>query len=105
MKTKEDSDVERRLLLAILLSMAVLFTAPYLLRYFNPPPPVPPVTETTVQSEEARAEAPAVVEGGEPEVEATEALPESGPATSAEPGDILVESESMLFSSSERSSL
>ncbi len=95
MKTKEDSDVERRLLLAILLSMAVLFTAPYLLRYFNPPPPVPPVTETTIQSEEARVEAPVAVEPREPEVEDTQALPESGPATSAEPVDILVESESM----------
>jgi YidC/Oxa1 family membrane protein insertase len=95
MKTKEDSDIERRLLLAILLSMAVLFTAPYLLRYFNPPPPVPPATQTTIQSEEAPVEAPTVAERSEPEVETTEALPESGPATAAEPMEILVESESM----------
>jgi len=95
MKTKEDSDIERRLLLAILLSMAVLFTAPYLLRYFNPAPPVPPVTETTIQSEETRVEALTVVERAELEATATEAVPESGPATSAEPVDIVVESESM----------
>ncbi len=96
MKTKEDSDIERRLLLAILLSMAVLFTAPYLLKYFNPPPPVPPVTETiAAQSEEERVEVPDFKERMEPQVEAPGELLEAGPATAAEPEEILVESELM----------
>lgn len=99
MKTKEDSDIERRLLLAILLSMAVLFTAPYLLRYFNPPPPTPPVTETAIHSEETPGEA-TVVEGPtEPQDEAPSVssgdVTEVASATSAQPAEILVESESL----------
>ncbi|UCF35953.1 MAG: membrane protein insertase YidC [Acidobacteriota bacterium] len=41
MKTQEDSDIEKRLLFAILLSMAILFVTPYIYEHFYPTPEVP----------------------------------------------------------------
>ncbi len=36
MRNQEDNDVERRIILAIILSMAVLFLTPYVYKYFYP---------------------------------------------------------------------
>ncbi len=52
MKSPEDADVERRLLIAILLSMAILFATPYVYQFFFPVPPgSTPRQETVVGGE------------------------------------------------------
>jgi len=89
MRKQEDSDSEKRLLLAVVLSMAVLFMTPYIFRIFNPAPPVetPSVTESAEtstmppQADEDGLEGIPVVET-EPvidsqDLELTEAVPET----------------------------
>ncbi len=50
MKNREDNDVERRIILAIILSMAVLFLTPYVYKYFYPEAYVP--VEVSEQGQE-----------------------------------------------------
>lgn len=55
MRNQEDNDVERRIILAIILSMAVLFITPYAYKYFYPEP---------ITTEEAPAREASSVESG-----------------------------------------
>lgn len=90
MRSPEDADVERRLLLAILLSMAILFATPYVYQFFFPAP-LPAVEETTT------LEVPATVA---PAAEANEAsakseVPDTGAETLAEPQQVRLENEDL----------
>jgi YidC/Oxa1 family membrane protein insertase len=96
MKSQEDSDIEKRLLLAIALSMAILFVTPYIYQQLFPPPepPPPPVEEVA-----RRPEPPDEMIRPEPREEETP-LPDRDPradvaATRAEPREIQVESETL----------
>lgn len=78
MKTPEESDIEKRLLLAIVLSMAILFTVPYIYREFLPETPEVLPVAPPASGEEA-SERPSLPEEG-PGV--SEAIP--SPAESTE---------------------
>jgi len=69
MKNQEDNDVERRIILAIILSMAVLFLTPYAYQYFYPEAITP--TQTPVQESVS-------VESESPEPESAEAPTPAG---------------------------
>jgi YidC/Oxa1 family membrane protein insertase len=92
---ESQTDLERRMLLAILLAMAVLFATPYIFNRFYPAPETPP--------EVARQAAPLEVEP-EPEVfpvtppvRRAEPDREAGPATEAEARTIILENEDLLL--------
>lgn len=106
MKSPEDSEVEQRLVLAIVLSLAILLGAPYLLHYFYPPPPEPvPATESErladaggVSEEEERG----VSADVEMETPAMESVTAGADDTVAAPGVWIVENPDLLLRLSNR---
>lgn len=93
---------ERRLILAILLSGAVLFLFPYIYRYLYPPPDMEPVGDQTQQSEtipeSESAPAPeAATPAGESAAQVAEAETPVEPITSAQPRQITVENEDLVL--------
>jgi YidC/Oxa1 family membrane protein insertase len=83
------TDLERRMLLAILLAMAVLFATPYIFNRLYPVPEVPPAVE--------RAAAPVEVE---PEPEIFPVIPPAradAPPTEAEARTVILENEDLLM--------
>ncbi|MEJ2083859.1 MAG: membrane protein insertase YidC, partial [Acidobacteriota bacterium] len=100
MKSSEDADIERRLLIAILLSIAILFGTPYIYQKIYPPPPeeaVPPVTE---QTSVPKPPAPSEAVPEQPKPEARQVRPttsESAVATTAQVREITVESDSLIL--------
>jgi YidC/Oxa1 family membrane protein insertase len=93
MRNPEDADVERRLLLAILLSMAILFATPYVYQFFFPAP-LPPVAGTTVVEEPPAPTAAArMAEAGDSAAKAS--VPETGMDTVAEPVLVRLENEDL----------
>ena len=79
MRNQEDNDVERRIILAIILSMAVLFLTPYAYRYFYPEAIVPVETAEQVEPEAA--------------ADLAAATGENASVISAESGDVAVATE------------
>jgi YidC/Oxa1 family membrane protein insertase len=59
MKSPEETDVERRLLVAILLSMAILFATPYVYQLFFPAPDPPPAVVMETEPRTPQEEGPA----------------------------------------------
>ncbi len=97
MKSQEDVEIERRLLLAILLSMAILFGAPYLYERFFPSPPAPPAAATEVSQQGESPEKPPVEPVEKPPaVAASEGMGEM-PETVADAREILVENDSLAL--------
>lgn len=72
MRNQEDNDVERRIILAIILSMAVLFLTPYVYKYFYPEALAPVEIAEQVLEEDY-----AGVPGGEEESREGNNLPDS----------------------------
>jgi YidC/Oxa1 family membrane protein insertase len=95
MKSQEDNEIEKRLLIAIALSMAILFVTPYIYQKLFPSPEAPVIEETARRTVE-EALLPEARQPGEALREETvrEAIP-AIPETSAEPREIVVESESL----------
>ena len=94
MKTEQDSDVEKRLLLAIVLSMAILFGTPYVYEKLNLTTPAPePVSEEMLGEAPPPSPIPPPVTA-EPEVDppAAESVVEP---TAARPATVEVDTEDM----------
>lgn len=91
MRSPEDADVESRLLLAILLSMAILFATPYVYQFFFPAP-LPAAEEPAAVEEPAAAAArlPETGDSGERGV-----VPEAGLETQADPMQVRLENEDL----------
>lgn len=96
MNNQEDSGSEKRLLLAVVLSMAVLFMIPYISQTIYPPPPVAP--QDVIQEETASLEQQpeSLPDSSEPEV-----FPETGDnledLTSAVPETRTIETDDLVI--------
>jgi YidC/Oxa1 family membrane protein insertase len=93
MKTEQDADVEKRLLLAIVLSMAILFGTPYIYQKLNLTPQPEPAPVEVVQE-------PVVTPEAAPTIEEEVAPDQAGAMepTEAEPQMVYVETEDLLLS-------
>ena len=91
MKTEQDSDVEKRLLLAIILSMAILFGTPYVYQKLNLTPQPEPISTEIVEEV-----VPATVAKPVAEEEVTEQKrPAAVGATAAVPREVVVETDDL----------
>lgn len=100
MKTQDDSNIEKRLLLAILLSMAILFITPYVYNTFFPEPPAPAVEEavmTAPEPEEGNESAELGANAAAVEETTTAETAVDVVETAAEQRRIVVESESLIL--------
>ncbi len=101
MKSSEDADIERRLLIAILLSIAILFGTPYIYQKIYPPPPEEAVQPVTEQTSVPKPAAPSEAVPEQPKPEAQQQVrpttPESAVATTAQVREITVESDSLIL--------
>ncbi|MFZ0428394.1 MAG: membrane protein insertase YidC, partial [Acidobacteriota bacterium] len=78
MRSQEDAEIERRLLIAILLSIAILFGTPYLYQRFFPSPPEEAATQQTAPENTPTPRAtrpPRVAEAEPPAAPAAEGTP------------------------------
>jgi len=96
MRKPDDVELERRLLVAVLLSMAILFAVPYVYEYFFP---TPPVVETAgsevVLGGSGAGETPVAQPISEPE-KASEQQGD-GEATKATAAEFEIENDAMIF--------
>lgn len=99
MRSQEDVEIERRLLLAILLSMAILFGAPYIYERLFPSPPVEPeVAAQAVQEREPASAGGEELSTSSSQVEEPAASTGSPvPETVADAREIVVENQSVVL--------
>lgn len=108
MKSSEDAEIERRLLIAILLSIAILFGTPYLYQKFYPTPPEetpPPAATEQTQAPKPPSPEPETQAPEQPEVGVqTSSGPASQavPVTTAQVREISVESDTLILRFSSR---
>jgi YidC/Oxa1 family membrane protein insertase len=101
MRSQEDVEIERRLLLAILLSMAILFGAPYVYERLFPSPPVEPgVAAQAVQESQPAGSGSGTGELSSSPSQVEEPTASTGspvPETVADAREILVENDSVVL--------
>lgn len=92
MRTEQDSDVEKRLLLAIVLSMAILFGTPYVYQKLNL---TPPPAEPAISDSEGTAPVKREVEAEVVPEPAEKAPKESQEPTIAAPKEVVLDTEDL----------